>query len=69
VLTLVPCRPLSHGASTYFEGQVEDIEKARYGYSRDHRPDCQQVVLALFQFAFKMSLTVVELWHGKTTPD
>ena len=33
--------------STYFEGQAEDIEQARYGYSRDHRPDCQQVVLAL----------------------
>ena len=33
--------------STYFEGQAEDIKKARYGYSRDHRPDCKQVVLAL----------------------
>jgi transposase len=33
--------------STYFEGQAEDIKKARYGYSRDHRFDCRQVVLAL----------------------
>jgi transposase len=33
--------------STYFEGQAEDIQKARYGYSRDHRFDCKQVVLAL----------------------
>jgi len=33
--------------STYFEGSAEDIQKARYGYSRDHRPDCKQVVLAL----------------------
>jgi len=33
--------------STYFEGQAEDIKKARYGYSRDHRFDCKQVVLAL----------------------
>jgi transposase len=33
--------------STYFEGSVEDCEKARRGYSRDHRPDCLQVVLAL----------------------
>lgn len=33
--------------STYFEGQAEDIPKARHGYSRDHRPDCKQVVLAL----------------------
>ena len=33
--------------STYFEGQAEDIKKARYDYSRDHRFDCKQVVLAL----------------------
>ena len=33
--------------STYFEGQAQDIKKARYGYSRDHRPDGKQVVLAL----------------------
>ena len=33
--------------STYFEGQAEGVPKARRGYSRDHRPDCKQVVLAL----------------------
>jgi hypothetical protein len=33
--------------STYFEGQAAEIKQARYGYSRDHRPDCKQVVLAL----------------------
>jgi hypothetical protein len=33
--------------STYFEGAATEIPKAEYGYSRDHRPDCQQVVLAL----------------------
>ena len=33
--------------STYFEGAAEEIPKATYGYSRDHRPDCNQVVLAL----------------------
>jgi hypothetical protein len=33
--------------STYFEGAAEDIPKATYGYSRDHRGDCKQVVLAL----------------------
>lgn len=33
--------------STYFEGQAEEVEKARRGYSRDHRPDCLQVLLAL----------------------
>ena len=33
--------------STYIEGQGEPIPKARYGYSRDHRFDCKQVVIAL----------------------
>jgi hypothetical protein len=33
--------------STYFEGEAEEIPKARHGYSRDGRPDCRQVVIAL----------------------
>jgi hypothetical protein len=33
--------------STYFEGEAEQIEKAKRGYSRDHRPDCLQVIIAL----------------------
>lgn len=33
--------------STYFEGTCEGIPKARHGYSRDGRPDCRQVVIAL----------------------
>jgi hypothetical protein len=33
--------------STYFEGEAIDVPKAKRGYSRDHRPDCLQVVLAL----------------------
>src|SRR5215469_16550081 len=33
--------------STYFEGLAEDNELAARGYSRDHRKDCKQVVLAL----------------------
>ncbi len=33
--------------STYFEGQCPKNPKARYGYSRDHRPDCKQVVVGL----------------------
>jgi transposase len=33
--------------STYFEGEGEEIEKAKRGYSRDHRPDCLQVITAL----------------------
>ncbi|HEY6369907.1 MAG TPA: IS1634 family transposase [Candidatus Sulfotelmatobacter sp.] len=33
--------------STYIEGDGEEIPKARYGYSRDQRFDCKQVVIAL----------------------
>src|SRR5271166_5087254 len=33
--------------STYFEGLAEENDLAQRGYSRDHRSDCQQVVLAL----------------------
>jgi Transposase DDE domain len=33
--------------STYFEGAAEANDKAKRGYSRDHRPDCLQVVIAL----------------------
>jgi len=33
--------------STYVEGQAEEIPKAQFGHSRDHRPDCRQVMIAL----------------------
>src|SRR5260221_6546590 len=33
--------------STYFEGQAEANPLAQRGYSRDHRPDCKQVCIAL----------------------
>jgi transposase len=33
--------------STYVEGEAEQNPKARYGYSRDKRPDCKQVLIAL----------------------
>jgi len=33
--------------STYFEGEAEGNALARRGYSRDHRPDCKQVCIAL----------------------
>jgi transposase len=33
--------------STYFEGQASRNPKAKRGYSRDHRPDCKQVVVGL----------------------
>jgi len=37
--------------STYMEGEAEQNPKARYGYSRDGRPDCKQVVIALVMAA------------------
>jgi transposase len=33
--------------STYFEGLCKQNAKARFGYSRDKRPDCRQVIIAL----------------------
>ena len=33
--------------STYFEGDAEQNPKAKRGYSRDGRPDCAQVIIAL----------------------
>lgn len=33
--------------STYFEGQAPRNPQAQRGYSRDHRPDCKQVCIAL----------------------
>lgn len=33
--------------STYFEGQCASNDQAKRGYSRDHRPDCKQVCIAL----------------------
>jgi len=33
--------------STYFEGEAAGNPQAQRGYSRDHRPDCKQVCIAL----------------------
>jgi hypothetical protein len=33
--------------STYVEGAAEKNPMMRHGYSRDHRPDCKQMVIAL----------------------
>jgi len=33
--------------SSYFEGLAEDNDLAQRGYSRDHRKDCKQIVIAL----------------------
>jgi transposase len=51
--------------STYFEGTAEGVEGAVHGYSRDHRPDCRQVVLALVVTTEGLPLTY-ELFSGNT---
>jgi len=33
--------------STYFEGESRGNLQAKHGYSRDHRPDCRQICIAL----------------------
>ena len=33
--------------SVYFEGEATENKQAKRGYSRDHRPDCKQVCIAL----------------------
>jgi transposase len=46
--------------STYVEGAAEENPVMRRGYSRDHRPDCEQLVLALivnqdgFPFSYEL---------------
>jgi transposase len=51
--------------STYFEG-IADPEIAKRGYSRDHRPDCVQVNIALVVTREGMPLGY-EIFPGNTT--
>jgi hypothetical protein len=44
--------------SSFFEGLAEDNDLAARGYSRDHRSDCKQVVLAMV-----VSPEGFPLWH------
>lgn len=49
--------------STYFEGSAQGVAKAKRGYSRDHRPDCKQLVIALVVTAEGFPLTY-EVFDG-----
>jgi transposase len=51
--------------STYFEGLMEEVPKARRGYSRDHRPDCKQLVIALIVTPEGFPLSY-EIFDGNT---
>jgi transposase len=52
--------------STYFEGLARRNEMARRGHSRDHRPDCLQVCIALVVTREGMPLGY-EVFDGNTT--
>jgi transposase len=47
LFSLDPTIYLDDLSSTYFEGQATRNPKALRGYSRDHRPDCKQIVVGL----------------------
>ncbi len=47
LFSLDPAIYLYDLTSTYFEGQALASRKAKQGYSRDKRPDCKQVLVAL----------------------
>lgn len=51
--------------STYFEGEAKGIKMAKRGYSRDHRPDCKQVCIALVVTREGLPLGY-ELFDGNT---
>ena len=52
--------------STYFESDPPDEGKRRYGYSRDKRPDCVQIVIALIVTPEGFPLTY-EVMPGNTS--
>ncbi|MDD2707269.1 MAG: IS1634 family transposase [Verrucomicrobiae bacterium] len=51
--------------STYFEGLMEEVPQAKRGYSRDHRSDCKQLVIALIVNAQGFPLSY-EIFDGNT---
>jgi hypothetical protein len=51
--------------STYFEGSCVRIPKAKFGYSRDKRPDCRQIVIALIVTTDGLPLAY-EVFPGNT---
>lgn len=52
--------------STYFEGQAEENAKAARGYSRDSRPDCEQVCIGLVVTPEQLPLAF-EVFAGNRT--
>jgi hypothetical protein len=52
--------------STYFEGPMAEAPKAQHGHSRDQRPDCRQVVIAVVLSAEGFPLAY-EIMPGNTS--
>ncbi len=52
--------------SSYFEGEMEQNPKAKRGYSRDKRPDCLQLVIALVVTTDGLPLAY-EVMQGNTS--
>jgi len=51
--------------STYFEGEATGNPRAQRGYSRDHRPDCKQVCIALVDRGMMSEKNINFLKQGK----
>src|SRR5262245_15888914 len=52
--------------SSYFEGEMPRAPKAKHGYSRDKRPDCRQVIIAVVLSAEGFPLAY-EIMPGNTS--
>jgi len=52
--------------STYVEGEAEQNPKAKYGYSRDGKPNCKQVVIALVMTPTSLPMAY-EVMDGNTS--
>lgn len=52
--------------STYIEGEAERNPKAKYGYSRDGKPNCKQVVIALVMTPTGLPIAY-EVMNGNTS--
>lgn len=56
--------------STYIEGEGEEIPKPKYGYSRDGRFDCRQLVMGLvtaacFPARILTAIAMPDLWTSR----
>jgi hypothetical protein len=55
--------------SPYFEGKAQRNELAQRGYSRDHRPDCKQVNIALVVSRYGMPPRPPRQFPSRCSPE